>query len=164
MLSNCGAREDSWESHRLQEITPVNPKGNQSWIITGRTDAEAEAPMLWSPDMKSWLIRKDLMLGKIEGRRKKGWQRMRWLDSILDSMHMSLSKLWKVLKDREAWHTAVDGVEKSWIQLINWTTMWHIYCGFPRHPNTQIYSSWLSFYVAQKDTGKTVHPNSDTRR
>ena len=79
-------------------------------------------------------------------------------------MHMSLSKLWKVLKDREAWHTAVDGVEKSWIQLINWTPMWHIYCGFPRHLNPQIYSSWLSFYVAQKDTGKTVHPNSDTRR
>ena len=64
MRLNYGVGENSWESRRLQEITPVNPKGNQSWIVTGRTDAEAEASILWSPDVKSWLIRKDFDAGE----------------------------------------------------------------------------------------------------
>ena len=76
-----------------KEIKPINPKGNQSWIFIRRTDAEAETPTLWPRGVKIWLIRKDLMLGKIEGRRKKGWQRMRWLNVITNSMDMSLSKL-----------------------------------------------------------------------
>ena len=70
-----------------KEVKLVNPKGNQPWIFIGRTDAEAESPILWSPDAKSQLIEKDLILGKIEGKRRRGQQRMRWLDSITDQLN-----------------------------------------------------------------------------
>ena len=76
-----------------KEIQPVHPKGDQSWVFIGRTDAEAETPTLWLPDAKTDSFEKTLMLGKIEGRRTRGWQRMRRLDGITDSMDMSLSKL-----------------------------------------------------------------------
>ena len=123
------------------EIKPVNPEGNQPWIFIGRTDAEAEAqilwspdvirifigwtdaeakaPIPWSPDMKSWSIGKDPDAGKDSGRRRRGQQRRRWLDGIMD---MSLSKLQEIVKNRETWRAAVHEVTKNQTWLSDWTT------------------------------------------
>ena len=106
-----------------KEIQPIHPKGNQSWISIGRTDAEAETPKLWLPDAKSWLNGKDPDAGKDWVQEKKGWQRMRWLDFITDSMYMSLSKFWEFVMGREDWHAADHGVTKSQTRLKDWTKL-----------------------------------------
>ena len=105
-----------------KEIQPVHPKGDLFWVFIGRTDVETETPILWPPDAKSWLIWKTLMLEKIERKRIRGWQRMRWLDGITDSIDMSLDKLWELGWTGRPGMLRFKGCKESdTIERLNWT-------------------------------------------
>ena len=118
--------EKTLESHLDCKIKPLNPKGNQPWIFIGRTDAEAEVPIFWPSDLKSWLSGKAPDAGKNWGQEERGKQRVRWLDGITDSMDMSLSKLREIVMDREAWCVQFMG-SQSQTCLRNWTTVFLLF-------------------------------------
>ena len=123
ILLNSGVGEDSESSLDCKKTQPVHPKGDQSWVFIGRTDIEAETPILWPPDAKNWLTGKDPDARKDWGQEEKGTiedEMVRWHHQL--NAHESEQALGVLVMDREAWHAAVHGVVKSWTWLSSWTT------------------------------------------
>ena len=150
MLSNCSAGEDSWETLDSKEIKPVNPKGNQLWIFIGRTDAEAETPILWPPYGKSWLIGKGPDAGKDWRQEEKGTREDEMADGITDSTDMNLSKHQEIVEAREAWRATVHGVTKSWTDLET-----------EQQPGSLPEVSWWAPGKVNSSEGKAKSPTSE---
>ena len=111
-----------------KEIQAIHSEGDQPWVFFGRNDAKAETPVLWPPHAKSWLIGQDPDAGS---RKRRGRQRMRWLDGIINLMDMNLSELWDLVMDREAWRTVIHGVANTWTRLSDWTELKSTLWDFP---------------------------------
>ena len=152
MFWNCDTGENSWESLGLQGDQTSQFSRKSVLNIFRRTDAEAETPIFWSLMWRTDSFEKTLMLGKIEGRRRRGWQRMRWLDGVTDSLDMNLGKLRKMMRDRETWCATVHGVSKSWPGLGNWTTITIVICSMMASTFRVVISDFQTFsnYMIRK--------------